>query len=434
MTTASVRLWGTTIGAISMRDTGVAEFAYEPGFLRSGIEVSPVVMPLSSRRYSFPELARGSFHGLPGLVADALPDAFGKALIDAWLAGRGRTSASFNAVERLCYTGVRGMGALEFSPSAGPSARGDAQVDIAWLVELAGDVLSQRNRVGATLDGAKDAEALAQILKVGTSAGGARAKAVIGWNPETNELRSGQTTLSDGFEHWLLKFDGVAANGDKELADPRGYGAVEFAYSKMATAAGIQMSECRLLDEGGRRHFMTRRFDRRADGDKVHMQSLGAIAHYDFNQAGAHSYEQALRVARTLGLPIEQLEELFRRMVFNLVARNQDDHVKNIAFLMDRAGRWELSPAYDVTYAFNPVGTWTQSHQMSVNGRRDGFGIADLKACAANVFLRRGLARDVLAEVIDSVSRWLEFAEEAGVPEGWAARIGATHRLSWRAE
>ena len=434
MTTAAVHLWGTEIGAVTMHKTGVAEFAYAPEFLPSGIQLSPIAMPLAPRRYTFPELSRGSFHGLPGLLADSLPDKFGNALIDVWLAQRGRSPETFNAVERLCYTGVRGMGALEFTPSVGPRARTDAPVEVAGLVELAGRVLSDRDAVRAELRDGEEHVALTQILQIGTSAGGARAKAVIAWNPATLEVRSGQTSLSEGFEHWLLKFDGVAANRDKELADPMGFGAIEFAYAEMAKAAGITMSECRLLEEGPRRHFMTRRFDRTPTGDKVHMQSLGAIAHYDFNQAGAHSYEQALRVAQALELPIQELEQLFGRMVFNLVARNQDDHVKNIAFLMNRNGRWSLSPAFDVTYAYNPHGAWTGEHQMSVNGRRDAFSVSDLVACAQNVFLRKTLAGQVLERTVEVVRRWPEYAAAAGVSEHHAAAIGASHRLEWGAK
>ncbi|MDR0902232.1 MAG: HipA domain-containing protein, partial [Opitutaceae bacterium] len=278
--------------------------------------------------------------------------------------------------------------------------------------------------------GAGKRSALLDILRVGTSAGGARAKAVIAWNRDTGEVRSGQADASAGFEHWLMKFDGVSGNKDKELEDPKGYGAIEYAYSLMARAAGIRMSECRLFEEGGRRHFMTRRFDRPAAG-KLHMQTLGALAHYDFNQAGAHSYEQALLVIRRLGLPAADGEEQFRRMLFNIVARNQDDHVKNIAFLMDRDGVWSLAPAYDITYSYNPGGAWTSAHQMSVNGKRGGFALADFEACAKSALLRRGRAPALLAEVLDAVKRWPEFAGRAMVPAKWAKQIQKTFRLKF---
>lgn len=355
MTTAEVQLWGRTIGAVSLEDgRETATFEYLPAFVGSGIELAPLRMPLARRVYTFSELPQKAFHGLPGLLADSLPDRFGDALIDQWLAMQGRAPASFSAVERLCYIGGRGMGALEFKPVQGPKLRKSSPVDVAALVALASEV--QRKGLKASLRSAARRRALEDILRVGTSAGGARAKAVIAWNPKSNEVRSGQVEAGAGFGYWLLKFDGVSGNKDKELEDPKGYGAIEYAYALMAQAAGVTMSECRLLEENGRRHFMTRRFDRLTDGGKLHMQSLGSLAHYDYNLPGAYSYEQALQVIRQLGLPMAAVEEQFRRMLFNVVARNQDDHVKNIAFLMDREGRWSLAPAFDVTYSYNPAG------------------------------------------------------------------------------
>ena len=428
MTVAEVRLWGRTLGAVSWDDDrGFAHFEYDPAFIPGGRAVAPLTMPLASEIYSFPALSRRTFHGLPGLLADSLPDRFGNALIDAWLARQGRDPGDFNAVERLCYIGARGMGALEFVPATGPTQR-SAPVDVASLVELAGEILSNRAGLGGALAPAHREQALNDILRVGTSAGGARAKAVIAWNPVTDEVRSGQIKTGDGFFHWLLKFDGVAGNKDKELEDPRGYGLIEYAYHTMARAAGIEMTECRILHENGRHHFMTRRFDRTNTGRKIHMQSLGALAHYDFNMAGAYSYEQALRVIDRLGLGKDAAEEQFRRMAFNIVARNQDDHVKNIAFLMDRAGRWSLSPAFDVTYSYNPAGRWTGAHQMTLNGKRDGFEVDDFVACARNAALKRGRATAILGEVGQAVARWREFAEEAGVPGETTRRIAAAHR------
>ncbi|TVS10154.1 MAG: type II toxin-antitoxin system HipA family toxin, partial [Wenzhouxiangella sp.] len=387
---AEVRLWGRTIGAVALESGGeVAEFEYDPAFVNSGIEIAPLTMPLSHRVFRFPELPRETFHGLPGLLADSLPDKFGQALINAWLARRGRPPASMNAIERLCYTGDRGMGALEFRPTIGPRATSSRRLEVDALVELASEVLTSRGRLHARFDEDTSESGIADILRVGTSAGGARAKAVIAWNPETNEVRSGQVPVEAGFEHWILKFDGVRGNRDRELDDPQGYGAIEYAYYLMATAAGIDMAECRLFEENGRRHFMTRRFDRDRYGGKRHMQSLCALAHYDYNLPGAYSYEQALQIIRRLGLGPDAVEQQFRRMVFNLVARNHDDHVKNIAFLMDKRGQWRLSPAFDVTYSYNPEGDWTASHQMSVNGKRDGFELEDLRACARNASMKR---------------------------------------------
>ena len=430
MTLAAVQLWGRTIGAVSLEDGAtVAAFQYTPEFAASGIEVSPITMPLSDRVYSFPALPVVTFHGLPGLLADSLPDKFGNALINAWLATQGRSPQSFNAVERLCYTGARGMGALEFLPTVGPIARAAEKIEIKALVDLASDVLSRRNDLAGSFATPARAAALQDILRVGTSAGGARAKAVIAWNPKSDEVRSGQIVAGDGFEYWLLKFDGVSGNKDKELEDPKGFGAIEYAYFLMAQAAKVEMSECRLLDENGRRHFMTRRFDRLPGGGKLHAQSLCALAHFDFNNAGAYAYEQAMFVMRQLNLPKAAIEQQFRRMVFNVIARNQDDHVKNIAFLMDQAGRWSLSPAFDVTYSYNPTGDWTAQHQMSVNGRRDGFTLEDFRASARSALLQRGRAEAIIEEVRTAVAAWPKFADQAKVNEAWRTQIGNNLRL-----
>ena len=429
---AKVQLWGRTIGGVSL-DEGrdVAAFQYDAEFARSGIELSPLTMPLGERVYEFPTLPQNTFHGLPGLLANALPDKFGNTLIDAWLATQGRTPESFNAVERLCYTGTRGMGALEFAPALGPRSRPPMKIQIDALVRLAGEVLTHRGDLQGHFHEAGKEKTLRDILLVGTSAGGARAKAVIAWNRVTNEVRSGQIAAGEGFDYWLLKFDGVAGNKDKELEDPKGYGAVEFAYHLMAKAAGITMSECRLLEENGRRHFMTRRFDRLAGGEKLHMQSLCALAHFDFNQAGAYAYEQALLTIRQLKLPMGGVEEQFRRMVFNIVARNQDDHVKNIAFLMNQQGVWSLAPAFDVTYSYNPSGSWTARHQMTLNGKRDSFAREDFEACAKAAVMKRGRAAKIIEEVKAAVKLWPEFAAKAKLSDDWRDKIQKAHRLTF---
>ena len=429
-TIAEVRLWGRRIAAVSLDEaTAVAAFQYDPEFARSGIEVAPLVMPLSSRIYTFPALPPASFHGLPGLLADSLPDRFGNALIDAWLATQGRTPESFNPVERLCYIGVRGMGALEFAPATGPRPRLSAPLQVDALVALASDILLRRTAVHGSFTPEHRHGALEDILRVGTSAGGARAKAIIAWNPKTQEVRSGQVSAPAGFGYWLLKFDGVSGNRDKELEDPQGYTVIEYAYSLMARAAGIAMSECRLLEEGGRRHFMTRRFDRTDDGRKIHMQSLAALAHLDFNAAGTHSYEQCFEVIKRLGLPMAALEQQYRRMTFNIVARNQDDHVKNIAFLMNQQGEWSLAPAFDLTYAYNPQGRWTRSHQMTLNGKQDGFTLEDFRAGAASAGLKRGRAETILDEVRTAVLDWPQCAAAAGVRPAQIELIRSTLRL-----
>jgi serine/threonine-protein kinase HipA len=428
-TFAEVILWGTRIGVVELPDgERIASFQYDPDFLVSAIQVSPITAPLREAPYSFPGLPLQSFHGLPGLLADSLPDKYGNALIDVWLATQGRLPDDFNAAERLSYTGSRGMGALEFKPVRGPASAAAAPVDIDALVKLASAVLTHRQNLKVTFTGDTKADALREILRVGTSAGGARAKAVIAWNPATNEVRSGQLKAPPGYEYWLIKFDGVQGNQDRDLADPKGYGAVEYAYSQIAGAAGIEMTPCRLFEEGGRRHFMTRRFDRAADGDKLHMQSLAALAHYDFNNPLAYGYEQAFLAIRQLGLPARDVDQQFRRMIFNVLARNQDDHVKNIAFLMDRSGTWRLSPAFDVTWAYNPGGEWTSQHQMSVNGKRDGFVVDDLMACARTAGISTRRAHAMLQQAHDAVARWPDVAAAAGVKADWIDQIGQSHR------
>lgn len=434
MSEAEVRLWGRTIGAVLLEPgEQAAVFQYVPEFASSGIQIAPLTMPLRVEPYSFPELAYRSFKGLPGMLADSLPDRYGNALINAWLARQGRDPESANAIERLCYMGQRGAGALEYAPVKGPAPSVDEDIQIGELVALASKILAERDGFEASLAPGEEEAGLLEILSVGMSAGGARAKAMIAWNPVTNEVRSGQVEAGPGFEHWLLKFDGVKANRDRErFDDPEGYGAIELAYSRMAAAAGVEMAACRLFEENGRRHFMTRRFDRPTGNAKLHMQSLGAMRHFDFNQAGAYSYEQALMTIRKLGLPMAVVEQQFRRMAFNVIGRNQDDHVKNIAFLMDRAGEWSLSPAFDMTYNYRRDGEWTASHQMSLNGKRDGFSIDDFLQCAEVVSMQRGRALEIVAEVADAITDWPAQASESKVPESRAAAIGNALRLELR--
>ena len=428
MIDASVNLWGRRIGAVSWnarREVGV--FQYDPAFVLAGIEVSPLAMPAREGTYDFPALGE-SFMGLPGLVAASLPDRFGNRLINVWLAETERSVKSFNPVDRLCYIGTRGVGALEYQPAL-PRGNRRGEVAIAELVELANRVLDERRGLSGRL---ADSEALEDILSVGTSAGGARAKAVLAWNRNTGEFRSGQVDTKAGFEHWMLKFDGITNNHGRELVDPLGYGRIEYAYHLMAREAGIEMSECRLHLEGERAHFMTRRFDRDTAGGKTHMQSLAALRHFDYNDPGAHSYEQVMETIRELGLGMAVVEEQYRRTVFNIVARNQDDHVKNIAFLMNRRGEWRLSPAYDVTYAYNRRGPWTGEHQMSLAGKRRGFERADLLRFAETSGLKMPRARRVIDRALDAVADWPRFASEADVEKRDIQRIRRTHRLELR--
>lgn len=418
---AQVYLWGTRIGFVAFDDTtGLGSFEYDTAFLASGIEVSPIMMPLSGRVFVFPELPRKSFHGLPGLLSDSLPDKFGNAVIDAWLRRQGRSPESFNPVERLCYTGSRGMGALEYVPALGPNPKESESIEIDGLVKLASDILQDRESMHIQYT----ENAMAEIIKVGTSAGGARAKAVIAWNKETGDIRSGQIQAGDGYEYWLIKFDDVKGNGDKEGNDGPQYTKIEYAYYLMAKDAGIQMSECQLFHENGRSHFMTRRFDRDLiTGAKYHMQTLGGIAHFDFNQPSAYSYEQAVEVMRRLRLSNKEISQFFRRMVFNVFARNQDDHVKNISFLMDRTGKWSLSPAYDMTYAYNPGGTWTGAHQMTINGKQSAIEMQDLLTSGHIMGLRKAEIDSIITDVRTSLSKWDQFAESAGLPEQITGKI-----------
>lgn len=430
LTDARVELWGNTIGAVSWlseRELGIFQFV--PEFVSSDIEVAPLMMPARIEPYQFPALGKEAFRGLPGLLSDSLPDRFGNTLINAWLARQGRTAASFNPVERLCYTGSRGMGALEFRPVLHSLVRDGREVRVAQLVELANDVLNQRAHLAGRLDGEHDQRAIEDILRVGTSAGGARAKAILAWNPQTGEFRSGQVETAAGFQHWLMKFDGVSNNRDRELADPLGFGRIEYAYSLMARAAGLEMMECRLHEEGGRAHFMTRRFDRTDRGAKLHYQSLGAMMHYDFNQPGAYGYEQAIQTIKRLDLPMPAVTQQVRRAIFNIIARNQDDHVKNIGFLMNPAGEWRLAPAFDVVYAWNPDGDWTSHHQMSLNGKRTDFVREDLITFARTAGMKPRQANGVIDEVTSAVKEWPVFADEAAMGEQDRVRIEKAFRF-----
>lgn len=431
MSDAKVLLWDSEIGAVSwVEDRQVAVFQYDPSFIRSGIQLSPLMMPLRDLPYEFPALSKETFKGLPGLLADSLPDKFGNAVIDTWLAAQGRTAASFNSVERLCYIGSRGMGGLEFKPSLRISHSKSDEIEVSKLVELSNKILDQRAGLEGIFSGDDDRDAIEDILRVGTSAGGARAKAILAWNPKTNEFRSGQVKIPSGFEYWIMKFDGVSNNRDKELSDPQGYGMIEYAYYQLVVKAGIEMTECRLHHEGGRSHFMTKRFDRNVDGTKIHMQSLCAIAHVDFNEPALYSYEQTLQTMKRLGLSQSDLEQQVLRAMFNVVGRNHDDHVKNIAFLMNRRGEWRLLPAFDVSCAYDPKGYWTSQHQMSINGKREMFTKQDLLSLAKIAGIKSNRALEMLERVITTMRSWTEVAENIGIPEDRIRKIQAAHRLS----
>lgn len=422
---AFINLWGERVGAIAWNaETGVADFEFDPSFLNKGWDVSPIKMPTSvgkGRIFSFPEL-RGSqtYKGLPGLLADVLPDRYGNTLINTWLARVGRPADSMNPVETLCFIGQRGMGALEFEPVEPKGKNTSTKLEVDSLVETAEAILSGRKNFHTDLS--KDEEkGLLDVLKIGTSAGGARAKAVIAYNPETGEVRSGQAEAPKGFSQWLIKFDGVH---DAQFGTSRDYGRVEMAYHLMAVDCGIEMTECRLLEENGRAHFMTKRFDRLPDQGKVHVQTFCAMQHFDFNNVGVYSYEQLFQTMRTLRLDYPQAEQMYRRMVFNVLARNCDDHTKNFAFTMDKTGKWRLAPAYDVCHAYRPDSPWVSRQSLSVNGKRQGINREDLMEVARQMNIKK--AGEVIGLVEDVLERWPECADECEVQIALQKAIAAT--------
>lgn len=431
MTTAAVNLWGTTIGYVSMNASErFARFEYDQAYAARGVELAPLMMPLKAHQiYQFLDLPKHSFYGLPGLLADSLPDKYGNKLIEVWLAQKGLTSASFNAVDRLCYTGKRAMGALEFEPALADAATADKSLEVSELLELAGLAFASKASLKTRLSGERSAQGLLDILSVGTSAGGARAKAVIALNPASGEIRSGQLGLAPGFEHWLIKFDGVALSGDWGVADPAGYGLLEYSYYQVAQRCGVHMMECLLLEENGRHHFLTRRFDRGPDGEKHFVQSLAALAHFDYWQSGYHSYEQLFMNMKQLTIAQADREQQFRRMVFNLVGCNQDDHVKNFVFLMDRRGNWSIAPAYDLCHSEGSE--FTRHHQLSINGKTHGFDKQDLKYMAEYVGLPRGREKLILEEVLEAFSGWQKLANELEIPAAVQQHVQRTLRLDW---
>lgn len=423
--TAEVKLWGSRIGATYWDEgSAIAVFEYDPSFATSDIQVAPIVMPLRRGAYSFPELARSGsdFKGLPGLLADSLPDAWGYQLLNAALEARGRPANSFNPIEQLCYVGTRGMGALEFEPATHPRTEA-VPVEVDWIAELASRVVASRSDLAARLD----AEGLEDLIRVGSSVGGQRAKALIAWNPETNDMRSGQVDAPDGYSQWILKFDGLVKDG-VGLGDPVGWGRVEYAYAMLARRCGITMSPSRLQRDGsGRAHFMTQRFDRGGGHTKWHVQTLSAMGHFDYNSPGLVGYEDAMDILIRLDAPFTDIEQLFRVMVFNVVGRNQDDHTKNISYVMDTRGRWRIAPAYDLTWSFNPRGAWTSRHQMSVNGKRSDFTRDDL----TSVGRRYGVSDpgSVVGATIEAFSTWEDVARDVEVPPPLVTAVGDSLRL-----
>lgn len=425
ITTAFINIWNKRVGAIAWDvDTELASFEFESSFLANKWDLSPLKMPITGaegRVFSFPELRNTTtFKGMPGLLADVLPDKYGNSLINAWLSRNGRPTDSMNPVELLCFIGKRGMGALEFEPIVPKTNNGATKIELDSLINIAQEILSGRKDFNTKLSG-DEAKALSDILKIGSSAGGARAKAVIAFNPDTKEIRSGQADAPKGFTHWLLKFDGVT---DQQLGTSSGYGRVEMAYHLMAKEAEIEMTECRLLEENGRAHFMTRRFDREHGKGKLHVQSFCAIAHYDFNEVTAFSYEQLFETMRSMLLPYTDAEQLYRRMVFNVMARNCDDHTKNFSFIMEKTGQWKLAPAFDVCHSYRPGSTWVSQHSLSINGKRQNITRKDLLEVAKNMNIKK--ADTIINQINAVVNRWNDFATQTNVKADLRDAVGKT--------
>lgn len=419
ITTAEVWLWGSKIGYLYQPEgSKLVQFEYDRDFLRSGIEISPIMMPLSEAIYAFNDLVDvPAFKGVAGVFADSLPDKFGNAVIDAWLASQGRAKDSFTVIERLCYTGNRGMGALEYRPANGPSPVDDT-LDVTEMVQLASSVLNSKK--GITLSDKK--ASIAQLIEIGSSAGGARAKAVIAYNESTGEIRSGQILSGKGFDYWLLKFDGVDKNGDHNLDDGKQYTNIEYAYYLMAKDIGINMKECRLLPKDGLCHFMTKRYDRE-NGSKIHTISLAGLAHLDYNTPRSCSYEMYVEYAKRIGITHEEIEEIYRRMVFAVEGVNCDDHVKNFSFLMNKKGEWRISPAYDISFAYNSENKWISEHQMTINGKSADIGDNDMIACGNKMGLSSDFCRETIATARKVVANWLEYAERANLSENRAMDV-----------
>lgn len=411
-TTVEVFLWNKRIGILHQElNEPYATFEYDKEFLNSNIEIFPLKMKLNENVYQFPLLVDAPFYGLPGLVSDSLPDKFGNELIENWLAIQGKSIKEFTAIDRLCYIGKRGMGALEYKPATNDIKDNSEAINIKKMVKFASDILNQRESIILNAD---DKLTYSQLIQVGTSAGGARAKALIAWNEKTNEVRSGQILLNSDFDYWIMKFDDVSKNGDYGLEDDSQYTLVEYAYYLMAKDAGINMSECRIYKDGKSNHFMAKRFDR-VDGKKIHMLSLGAMAHINYNNPGECSYEYASQCMKQIGLTAKEIQQFYRRMVFNVLAVNQDDHVKNTSFLMDRNGKWSLSPAYDITFSYNPDNKWLRQHQMSINNKLDNITNNDLLEAGKSMEIKKSTCSKIIEEIKRTVANFETYALEAGV-------------------
>ncbi|EIX4888199.1 type II toxin-antitoxin system HipA family toxin [Vibrio vulnificus] len=434
MEVITITYQGDLVGAVSFdTEKGLGSFEYDPGFVKKGVELSPIKMPLSNRIYRFTELDFNTFKGLPGLIADSLPDDFGNAVLNAWVASQGRSPSDITPLQRLQYTGKRGMGALEYAPATKlRSLNASQQVEIQSLVSIAQEILDSRGNFEVELkqNGQDDREAMMSLLSVGMSAGGARPKAVLAFNEDFTQVSSGQTNVPSGFTHYLMKFDGVSEHNKNQetFGDPLGYGAMEFVYHLMANKCGVDMMPCRLLHEGNRRHFITQRFDR-IKNSKVHVQTLNGLAHIDYKKPGSFSYAELFGIARQLKLSAVDAEQLFKRMTFNIIARNHDDHSKNFAFMLKK-DRWSLAPAYDLAYSYKPGSKWVNSHWMSLNGKRDNFTRSDFYSLEklSPIFNKRKID-DIIDTTIEHVSTWRQLAEEWDVPKTLIDEIQENLRL-----
>lgn len=427
---AFINVWNRRVGAVSWdEERRLATMEFDENFIKEGIDLSPIIIQLSelikgNRIYSFGNLPEITYKGLPGLLADSLPDRYGNRLINEWLAIQGRSEEDFSTVDRLCYIGKRGMGALEYEPAILGKEDRSESINIEELAELARHVLNERKKLNPR-SRISDKNTLNEIIRVGTSAGGARAKAVIAINDQTGEIRSGQVGVPEGFEHWILKFDGIK---DNQLGEPAGYGRIEYAYHKMAKDAGINMEECRLVEENGRAHFMTKRFDRKPGNERIHMQTLCAIAHFDYNDPNSYSYEQLFQIMRKIRLPYADAREMYRRIVFNIAGKNLDDHTKNISFLLRENQSWRLSPAYDLIYNHNPEGKWTRRHQMSVNGKRESISYNDLITLGNENSIK--FPKEIIEQVLEVLNNWKKYAKDIGLKKRRIEEINKNMELN----
>lgn len=407
-----VKLYDEILGTIDWNaNKGSSTFQYSNNALNRGIEPSPIIMPTQEKIF---ETNRDhiNFHNLPYLLSDSMPDDFGNRMMKEWLKQKKLSIDDINPVDRLTYVGSRGMGALEYEP-INYKEDNNHNVNTSDLFEVAKKVLEGKEET--TYD-YLDKDSLSDILRIGTSVGGARAKALIAIKFDSNkkitEIKSGDIIQPEGYSYWLLKIDGA---NEKTLGEGEGLGKIEYAYYLLATQAGVEMADSILFEENNRFHFLTKRFDRTDNGDKIHMQTFSALAGIDYKIQKASSYETLFRVMKRLRLPYYQFEQQYRRALFNVIARNHDDHVKNFSFLMDKQGAWKISPAYDINYSYSPGGTWTNVHQSSINNKFDNFTRNDLLSLGKTFGIKK--ANHILDEIIEAVNLWSKIATEIDIPK-----------------